>query len=283
MTGTSHAVLVTGASAGIGHACALDLARHGFRVYGGVRTREDGEALQAASNGRVQPLTLDVTEREHIAGARRALTVALDDDGLCGLVNNAGAVYAGPLEHLDPEALREQFDVNVFGAIALTQAMLPLLRVGRGRVVNVSSVNGRIVSPFSGAYAASKFALEALSDALRMELARVRAGVRVIVVQPGAIQTRIWETSRQRALALAAALPPEAHDHYPRLLDRLRRTRMPPGAAPPERVASVIRRALTTRWPRTRYQVGWDARIGIVLGLLLPGRILDFIMVGRRG
>lgn len=282
MRDARRTVVVTGASKGIGRATALDLLRHGFEVFGTVRTVADAEALRAVSHGRIEPLTLDQTDADHVAGARRALTAAVGDRGLWGLVNNAGAVYAGPLEHLATDDLRAQFEVNVFGVMALTQALLPLLRAARGRVVNVSSVNGRIVTPFSGAYAGSKFALEALSDGLRMELARARAGVRVVVVQPGAVATPIWETSRDRALTLADRFPPEAHAHYPRLVEKLREVRTPTHAVPAERVAAVVRRALTARRPRTRYQVGWDARVGVLLGRLLPGGLLDLLLAGHR-
>jgi NAD(P)-dependent dehydrogenase (short-subunit alcohol dehydrogenase family) len=223
MTSPHRTVLVTGAAKGIGRACALDLDGRGFRVFAGVRRPEDGEALRAASGGRIVPVPLDVTDGSQVAAAGRLMAEATGGTGLRGLVNNAGAVYAGPLEHLPVDALREQLEVNVVGALALTQACLPALRRARGRIVNVSSVNGRIVSPFSGAYAASKFALEALSDGLRRELARVGAGVRVIVIQPGAVETPLWEVTRERALALAGRYPPEAHAQYPWLVHGLRK------------------------------------------------------------
>jgi len=281
MTSPNRAVLVSGASKGIGWTCALDLGHHGFRVFAGVRTPADGVALRAASDGRIEPVTLDVTDTGQIAAAARRIEEATAGTGLWGLVNNAGAVYPGPLEYLPLDALREQFEVNVIGTVALTQACLPALRTARGRIVNISSVNGRIVSPISGAYAASKFALEAVSDAFRRELARVRAGVTVVVIQPGAVETPIWETSRDRAIALAEAYPPQAHVHYPRLVEALRRSRTPRQAVPAERVAAVVRRALTVRRPRTRYRVGWDARVGALLAWLVPDTLVDRLMIGR--
>lgn len=278
MSALRRAVLVTGASQGIGRACALELDRRGFRVLAGVRRPADGAALQAESQGRITPIPLDVTDVAACGEAARL--AAAEPGGLWGLVNNAGVVYAGPVEYLPVEALRTQFEVNVFGLMTMTQACLPALREARGRVVNISSVSGRIVSPFSGAYAASKFALEALSDALRMELSR--AGVRVVVVQPGAVRTAIWRASRDRALTLVDRYPPEAQRHYGSVLARLREVAVPPNACPPEWVATVVARALTRRWPRTRYRVGLDARVGTLLARLLPGAALDALLLARR-
>jgi len=278
MTDRARVVLVSGASKGIGYATAVGLAARGFRVVAGVRRPEDGAALERETEG-IVPVTLDLTDPGTIAGAVRRVQEAAADTGLWGLVNNAGVVYPGPMELLPLDALREQLEVNVVGTLALTQACLPSIRLARGRIVNVSSVNGRIVSPFTGAYAVSKFALEAMSDALRLELSR--AGVSVVVIQPGAVRTAIWGTSRVRASALFERLPPDAHTHYGRVLERIRTAPMPRRAVAPERVARVIVRALTTRTPRTRYRVGWDARIGVALARLLPGRLLDALLLGR--
>jgi NAD(P)-dependent dehydrogenase (short-subunit alcohol dehydrogenase family) len=282
MTSPGRTVLVTGTGKGIGRACALELDARGFRVYAGVRHPDDGESLRAATNGRIVPLPLDVTDAAQVAAAGGLLTEVTGAAGLWGLVNNAGTVYAGPMEHLPVYALRDQLEVNVVGAVALTQACLPSLRRARGRIVNVSSVNGRIVSPFSGAYAASKFALEAVSDAFRRELARVNAGVRVIVIQPGAVETPLWEVSRERALAMAENYPPEALAQYPWLVRGFQRIRVPRQAAPATRVASVIGRALTARWPRSRYRVGWDARLGVLAAWLLPDGALDGLLNARQ-
>jgi NAD(P)-dependent dehydrogenase (short-subunit alcohol dehydrogenase family) len=280
MISPRRTVLVTGAGRGIGLACVQDLDRHGFRVFAGVRRPQDADGVRAATDGRAVPVSLDITDATQVTAAAGLLQEETGDIGLWGLVNNAGAVYAGPMEHLPVPALRDQLEVNVVGTVALTQACLPALRRAQGRIVNVSSVNGRIVSPFSGAYAASKFALEAVSDALRRELAG--AGVRVIVIQPGAVETPIWEVSRDRALALAETWPPEAHAHYPWLVRAFRNTRVPPRAAPPSRVAAAIRRALTARRPRSRYRVGWDARLGVLAAWLLPDGSLDAVLNRRQ-
>jgi len=282
MTAPRRTVLVTGAGKGIGRACALALDARGFAVYAGVRHADDGERLRDATDGRVEPLPLDVTDAAQVAAAGSLVADVTGGAGLWGLVNNAGAVYAGPMEHLPVYALRDQLEVNVVGTVALTQACLPALRRARGRIVNVSSVNGRIVSPFSGAYAASKFALEAVSDAFRRELARGDAGVRVIVIQPGAVETPLWAVSRERALALAEHYPPEAHAQYPWLVRSFQRIRAPRQAAPAARVAAVIGRALTARRPRSRYRVGWDARLGVLAAWLLPDGPLDALLNRRQ-
>ncbi|MDH3497816.1 MAG: SDR family NAD(P)-dependent oxidoreductase [Gemmatimonadota bacterium] len=276
----NRTVLVTGASTGIGRACVMELARQGARVFAGVRDAEVGSVLASQAPDRITPLLLDVTDRAQIAAAVTAIGAATRDDGLFGLVNNAGIVVAGPLEVLPEAALREQFEVNTFGAFALTQACLPLLRRARGRIVNVTSVNGRIVSPFTGAYAASKFALEAMSDALRRELAPT--GVAVIVVQPGSIRTPIWTRSRVRAQRLAEHLPPASRALYTSVLARIGEVAVPKRALPPESVAVVVAKALLAARARTRYRVGWDARLGVLLAHALPGRALDWLMGVRR-
>jgi NAD(P)-dependent dehydrogenase (short-subunit alcohol dehydrogenase family) len=273
-----RAVLVTGASRGIGRACALDLARRGFQVFAGVRDEADGRALAAASPA-ITPLPLDVTKPNDIAAAADAVGAGTVDRGLWGLVNNAGMVVGGPLEYLPLPALREQFEVNVIGQLALTQALLPDLRRARGRIVNMSSVSGRVSSAFSGAYSASKFALEALSDALRRELRP--SGVDVVVIQPGAFRTDIWATARDRARRLSGGLPAAARRHYGQVLDAIDDVRAPDGAGDPGQVARVVARALTRRRPRTRYVVGADARLGVLASVLLPDRVLDAVLAFR--
>jgi NAD(P)-dependent dehydrogenase (short-subunit alcohol dehydrogenase family) len=255
------------------------LDSNGFKVYAGVRREEDAQALREAASNRLTPLMLDVSDGGSIARARRQ--IAEQTDALAGLVNNAGVVVAGPLEALPMSELRDQFEVNVFGVLALTKAFLPHLRVGRGRIVNVSSINGRIVTPFAAAYGASKFALEGISDGLRMELSPW--SIPVSVVQPGATATAIWSTSTQRALDNAGNFDPEMRDRYAGLVAAIeRRGGQPPQhAIPPERVAAVIHRALTTRRPRTRYLVGTDARIAAVMAAVLPDRLKDRILTRR--
>ena len=285
-------VLITGTSTGIGRACALDLHARGYHVFAGVRAAPDGEALRAATGDRLVPLLLDVTQPAHVTAAVDTLRAQVGDAGLQGLVNNAGVAVPGPMEYLSLQALREQFEVNVFGTLDLTQACLPLLRPSRGRrrttssgwsgcrirgrIVNVSSVNGQVVTPFNGAYCASKFALEAISDALRRELQPT--GVRVVLVEPGSIRTAIRDTAMANARRLAGEYPDVVRTHYGGVLRRLEQVQTPAHALAPERVARIVARALEARRPRARYRVGWDARLGVMAAHLLPTSALDALL-----
>jgi NAD(P)-dependent dehydrogenase (short-subunit alcohol dehydrogenase family) len=254
-------VLVTGASSGIGRTTALLLAELGAHVLAGVRTPEAGAALGPS----VTPVQLDVTRLTDID--------ALALDRLDGLVNNAGIAVTAPLEFLPLDELRRQFEVNVIAQLAVTQACMPALRASKGRIVNVSSIAGRVALPLYGPYAASKFALEALSDSLRRE----QQDVGVVLVEPGAIATPIWDRSLASADALLRAMPPIAHERYGRLIDRLKDMAAAQGEEgdPPEAVARVIATALATPRPRTRYVVGRSARIQAGLVRMLPGRAMD--------
>ena len=194
-------VLITGASTGIGRAAAEHLAAKGWRVFAGVRKDADGEALQAA-NSAILPTILDVTNDDHIQRVTREIELALGGETLSGLVNNAGVAQMGPLAAQDMDEFKWHFDVNVFGLLSLTKAMIPPLgadteRTGApGRIVNITSVGGKIASPFLGAYVATKHAVEALTDSLRREL--VVYGIDAIAVGPGAVQTPIWEKGREK-------------------------------------------------------------------------------------
>ena len=270
-----RAVVVTGASSGIGEATALALAEWGFRVFAGVRRVEDGERLQAVAGARLTPVPLDVTRADSIANAARAVTAYVGDTGgLTALVNNAGIVVSGPLVHVAPEDLRQQLDVNVVGLIAVTQAFLPLLRRARGRIVNVGSTSGRIAGPLIGAYCASKFALEAATQVLRMELRG--EGIFVSIIEPGIVATPLWDKLAERDGRLAARLatidPPssEALAARRRRLGALKRS-----GQPPAKVARRIVEAVTSTRPRKRYVVGLEARLKILLARALPEDALD--------
>lgn len=267
------AVVVTGASSGIGAATARLLAERGFRVFGGHRAPEDARPLREAG---VVPVRLDVTDRAGLEAARRAVEEARDGRPLVGLVNNAGIPGAGPIELVRLEEVRRVLEVNVVGAVAATQTFLPALRRDRGRVVMMSSVSGRIPMPFAGPYAASKFALEAISDSLRRELHPF--GVEVVVVQPGAVRTAIWSRVEEMDLGRYAGTP------YEPLVRRTREAALRSGrdGLPPEAVAETVWEALTTRRPPTRrLVVRTKGAIRIRLLELLPDRWLDR-MIARR-
>jgi NAD(P)-dependent dehydrogenase (short-subunit alcohol dehydrogenase family) len=267
-------VLITGASTGIGRACAQALDANGWRVFAGVRREEDGRALAEGASDRLEPVTLDVTDEASISAALERVGGA-SPEGLAGLVNNAGIAVTGPLEFLPLERVRRQLEVNLIGQLAVTQAALEPLRRARGRIVNMSSVGGRTALPFVGPYAASKYALEALSDSLRRELRRW--SVDVVLIEPGAIATPIWDKGDSEAAALRDQLPPRAHELYGSSLDRLQRLARErgEGGLPPERVAATVLRALTARRPRARYVIGREARMQILLLGLLPDRAGD--------
>jgi NAD(P)-dependent dehydrogenase (short-subunit alcohol dehydrogenase family) len=249
-----NSVLVTGASSGIGRAAALALSQRGFHVYAGTRTELD--------YGGVTPVTLDVTNADHVEALR---SLKLD-----AVVNNAGIAVIGPLEELPLERLRHQLEVNTVAQLAVIQACLPALRRSAdGRIVNVSSISGRVALPLYGPYAASKFALEALSDALRREL---RGAVHVSLIEPGAVATPIW----QRTLE-ASELP---SGRYRALAERLRELALEAAdhGMPASVVANAVVEALTADRPRTRYVLGRSARIQAALARGAPTRVFDHLI-----
>lgn len=278
MMSMTRAILVTGASTGIGRACALRFDRLGWRVFAGVRRAEDAAQFGGGS-GRIEPLRLDVTDPAAIATARDAVAAHVGTRGLDALVNNAGVAVVGPLEFVALADLRRVLDVNVVGQVAVTQAFLPLLRRARGRIVNMGSISGRVASPFVGPYAMSKFALEGLTDALRVELAPF--GIQVALVEPGMIATPIWEKGEREALERRQAYPAEAEALYGRALEQFARLIRPAiaRAAPVELVADAVQDAVLSPTPKTRYLIGRDARLRLLLRRLLPDRLMDRLML----
>ncbi len=270
--------MITGASSGIGAACARYLDKLGFTVWAGVRRREDGEELARLASSRLRVLILDVTAPASIAAAGRTFAEAAGDAGLAGLVNNAGISVAGPLELLPLAEVRTQFEVNVIGALAMTQAVLPLLRRARGRIVNISSIAGLAATPFLGAYCGSKFALEAMSDSLRLELAPW--GISVSLIEPGAIQSQIWQRATMSATRILGEVPPESLALYAHPLSRMQEVMAAAAARaiPAEVVARVVADALTAPRPRARYLVGKDARFRAMLKWILPDRAQDRLL-----
>jgi NAD(P)-dependent dehydrogenase (short-subunit alcohol dehydrogenase family) len=255
--GSTQTVVVTGASRGIGREIALHLAARGFDVFAGVRNPSASSAQ--LGHDRVRPLALDVANDASIACAVREVGDAVGGRGLFALVNNAAVFSMGPLEQLPRDAIEEGFRVNVIGTLAVTRAFLPLIRQATGRIVNISSINGLFAVPFSGVYCATKFALEALSDSLRMELAPWN--IRVIVVEPGAFRTDIRAGGLDNWQKVEAALDPDARALYRTRHEKIRDqiNQFEPQALPPTPVAQTVFDALTTAAPHARYIVGIPA------------------------
>jgi NAD(P)-dependent dehydrogenase (short-subunit alcohol dehydrogenase family) len=271
-------VIVTGATAGLGAAIARDLAGHGFHVLAGVRRERDADAIQAPG---IEPLVLDITDPAHIHGLVARINGDPESRGVRALVNNAALGLNAPVEAFPLPEWRRLFEVNLFGHVAMTQAVLPALIRSTGRVVNISSVGGKLATATHGPYAATKFALEAVSDALRREMAPL--GVSVVVIEPGAIKTQGADRAIAASRELAAAMAPEQLERYGPLLHAAIATQI---AANTERglsadaVAKVVVKAITARAPRTRYTVGRDAAVLAGLVRVLPDRALDRILAG---
>jgi NAD(P)-dependent dehydrogenase (short-subunit alcohol dehydrogenase family) len=265
------AVLITGASRGIGRATALRLAFKGWGVFATVRRAEDGERLMAdGPPEQIKALELDVTDAAQLEALAARLPERLD-----AVVNNAGIVVPGPMESLKAQDLRRQFDVNVVGPVAVTNAVLPKLRASHGRIVFVSSMSGRVSTPMTGAYNASKFALEAIADAWRLELGPW--GISVSLIEPAMTDTDMWRAAPQQQEAAERAMDPEHRRLYDKHLDGMRRTipRAQRMAKPVDTVAAQIERALTANRPKARYVVGLDAKAQAAVVTLLPQRLKD--------
>lgn len=266
--------LVTGAARGIGRAITAHLVDEGWHVYAGVRSLEAGEALQAEVGADcLTPVLLDVTNPVHIAALESALPDRLD-----ALVNNAGIAESGPLEAMSAERIRHQLEVNVVGQIGVTSTVMPKLRLARGRVVFIGSVSGRVTTPMLGAYGASKFALEAVADAFRVELRPWT--VHVVLIEPGSVDTAIWREARETVDQVEAEMTPAHRELYASQVKAMRRlTKLIQGnTTRPERVAATVGKALTVRRPRARYIVGADAYLQIAQRVFLPTRANDAVM-----
>ena len=259
----TRTAIVTGASSGIGEACAVRLARAGWRVLAGVR--REGDAPEGT-----EEVLLDVTDAEQIRG------VAARVDELDGLVNNAGIALGSPLELVPVDQLRYQLEVNLVGQVAVTQALLPALRRSKGRIAFIGSIAGRSALPFLAPYAASKHALEAVADSLRLELKPF--GIAVSIVEPGSIRTAIWGRSAARADELAATMDPEVAELYAERVAAFRSVALKrgEGGAPADRVAEVVEEALGAERPHARYLVGRDAKLRAGFERL-PDRLRDRI------
>lgn len=281
---TLPAVVITGVSSGIGYATAKELVTYGYQVFGSVRNAEDAERVRADLGVAFHPLILDVTDAESLQAAVQEVTEFMERDYLVGLINNAGIAVAGPLMHIDLDDLRRQLDVNVIGMVATTQAFLPLLGARPnpperpGRIVNISSVSGHTIYPFLAPYAASKHAVEALSEGLRREL--MLYGIDVIVMVLGAVQTPLWERPEHQALLdrFAATDYAESTAKMYAMASRLGREGMPV-----EKVALAIRLALESSSPKLRYVVANNWWLGWLLPRWLPTRLMDWAIAKQLG
>lgn len=266
-------VLITGASSGIGKACALYLADLGFTVFAGVRREGDAAALKQEVSSNLTPVFLDVTDTSMIESARDKITNEIGHAGLAGLVNNAGIPLGGPLEYLPLSDIRYEMEVNLLGTVAVTQAFLPLIRRGQGRIVNISSLSGFIALPFLGPYAMTKFGMRAFTDSLRRELRPWNISVSVLEV--GDVDTRIWDKSLAVIEKAANEMPDRGMELYGPVVGI--KERFQPHGIPPLEVAKVVHHALFSNRPKARYVVGRDAKL---LDLIrhLPTPILDWVI-----
>ncbi len=276
LSASPRAIVVTGASTGIGRAAALWMDARGFQVFAGVRKDADADSLRAAGSDRLTPIQLDVAKKDSILSAAATVDAVLGDAPLWGVVNNAGIAVGGPLELLDVDELRWQFEVNVFGLVQTTQAFLPAIRRGKGgRIVNIGSVGGKVVTPFMAPYNASKFAVEALTDAMRQEMRPWN--IYASCVEPGAIQTEIWGKGEETIERVAENLGEHGTELYGHIIDAFARKvgKMQDIASPVDLVSKAIEHALTSDSPKTRYLVGKDAHMGAFLRWILPDVAMD--------
>ncbi len=273
--GDRGAVVVTGTSTGIGAACTLRLAKKGFAVFAGVRRAADAEALVEETSGEVRPLVMDITDPGMIAAAAAEVGRAVGDRGIAGLVNNAGIVRPGPLEFQPMADVRTQLEVNLFGQIAVTQAFLALIRQGKGRLVNVGSIGGRLVLPLHGAYSASKFAMEAVTDAFRLELRQW--DINVTLVDPGGSASAIFGKTIAAIDEMERGLHERGIDLYDDDIASVRALveKTADEAAPADHVAKAVAKALTAKRPKTRYLAGKDARAIALMAKSLPDHLKD--------
>jgi NAD(P)-dependent dehydrogenase (short-subunit alcohol dehydrogenase family) len=277
-----QSVVITGVSTGIGWATAKLLLTRGFRVFGSVRKPADADRLGAEFGGNFTPLLFDVTDEAAVKAAARDVRAALNGETLTGLVNNAGIAVAGPVLELAVDQFRRQIDINVIGPIIATQAFGPLLgsdsslKGPKGRIVMISSVAGKSGNPLMSAYAASKHAIEGLSESLRREM--MLFGIDVIIVAPGAVKTPIWGKAEEVDISAYSKSP------FLPALERLRKftLHLSEIGLPPEKIAEVIAVALTAPHPKVRYQVTPDPMRHLITGLL-PKRMLDRIIAKRLG
>jgi NAD(P)-dependent dehydrogenase (short-subunit alcohol dehydrogenase family) len=270
-------ILITGASTGIGWDCSLELAKMGWRVFATVRKEADGKKLVDASSGEVTPVIMDISDYESVKKGALIIEEKLAGDGLDALFNNAGISVQGPMEIIPVKMFEEQMRVNVFGHFYVTQVFLPMIRRVKGRILFMSSESGRITIPLVGPYSASKFALESMANAFRIEL--LPSGIGVSLIEAATIKTPMWDKIDITTEKMIAMLPQQARELYKTELHTLlvfpkKQAQM---GIPMKKVTRAVIRALSVRRPKARYVVGWEAWLFIILHKVFPTRLVDWV------
>ncbi|MDT5284802.1 MAG: hypothetical protein QOJ20_5997 [Mycobacterium sp.] len=276
-------VVITGSSTGIGRACALILDRNGFRVFAGVRKKADGDALRSAASQSLTPVHIDVTDAASIQAMAEKVTSEVGDAGLHGLVNNAGTTLPCPIEYLPLDGFRRQLEVNLVGPLAVTQALLSVLRQGQGRVVNVTSAAGRAGVPLMAPHVSAKHGLEGLSDVMRLAFRQL--GIQVAVIEPGFVGTAMGGKLQRDTEGAIGSLPDEGRRRYGPVLAKLAEeiSRHAATGSPPEVVAKAVLHALTNGRPHSRYPSGAGAKRMLFFRRILPDRHFDRIILRASG
>jgi NAD(P)-dependent dehydrogenase (short-subunit alcohol dehydrogenase family) len=278
-----RSVVITGVSSGIGWGATKVLIQRGFRVFGSVRRQKDAERLSKEFGGQFVPLIFDVTDEAAVKAAAKKVRKQLNGETLFGLVNNAGIAVPGPLIHLPTADFRHQLDVNLVSVLIVTKAFVPMLGSDRslygkpGRIINISSVGGKVGGPFLGAYAASKHGLEGFSESLRREL--ILYGIDVIIIGPGSVATPIWDKAEQVEISTYASTD------YVEAAQRMQKYMVSGGRKgyPPEKVGEVIYQALTLSHPRVRYAVVPGNAFNRIIQQILPRRVVDNVIARNLG
>jgi len=275
--------LIIGASSGIGRACAALMVRAGWTILAGVRKSSDAQKLKQEFGANIFPLIIDLEDAESITAAANQARTELGGRGLHGLVNVAGVGTTSPVEYIRAAEMQKIFTINVFGQIAVTQAFLPFIRQARGRIVNISSVGAHLAIPFGGLLNATKAAFGMLSDAMRLELRPF--GIRVSVVEPGAVKTPAVEKTLGNPESVIRGMPPEGAERYGAMLREFtkRAYSREMHGSPPEVVAKAVHHALTAKRPRIRYVVGKDARLLATLPKIVPEALFDTLRLRMFG
>lgn len=271
-------VVITGASSGVGRASVGLLSEKGFKVIACVRKEKDAEDLKREF-GNIDSVLLELQDQSSIEKAAKTLGKITDKEGLKGIVNCAGTIFSGPLESIPRRQWFEQYDVNLFGTMAVTQAMLPMIRKGQGRIINIGAVGGGLSLPFFGAIASSKIAFQAVNDCLRRELHPW--GIRVIIIEPGGIDTPANDKMLESVKAHLNEVNEISKKRYGKSMESFTKWAYKKHQTnlKPNQVAKVVFKAFKSKYPKTRYRLGWDSRSAALAKWILPDKIFDRIIL----